>query len=323
MTASATGVKAAAERLEQVGDGLHRFDTHYIRPRHTACFVVAQRGRAAIVDCGVAANVQPLLAAVESLGIARDAIEAIVATHAHLDHAGGAGALIQALPRAWLYAHPSAARHLVDPTRLEQGVRAVYGDEFFEREYGTLVPVPADRAVETPDASVVTVGARELQILHTPGHAWHHQSVHDPHNDTLLAGDAFGVGYPELSGDAGPFFVPETPPNQFDPDAMHASIGRILELGTARVAPTHFEIIDDPPAIAHALHTMVDAYVETCLAAESVEELEERVLGLYAQALERRDQATAVPLMRELYALDAHLVALGLWHWRNKREAST
>lgn len=309
-------------RLDSVAAGLHRFDTHYIRPRHTAVFVVADGGRAALVDTGVAANVGPLLAAVESLGLGRDAIEAVIVTHAHLDHAGGAGALLQALPRATLHAHPSAARHLVDPTRLEEGVRAVYGDEFFDREYGRLVPVPAERCVETADEAVLELGRRELQILHTPGHARHHQSVRDSHSDTIMAGDAFGVGYPELSGDEGPLFVPETPPNQFDPDAMHASIRRIVATAPARVAPTHFEIIENPPAVADALHAMIDAYIERCLAAESPEQLEQDVLALYAQALERRGRAADIPLMRELYGLDAHLVALGLWHWRSRRENS-
>ena len=314
---------AADPRLWRVADGLHRFDTHYMRPRHTACFVVVEGGRAAIVDTGVAANAEPLLAAVESLDVSRGAIEAVVVTHAHLDHAGAAGQLMQALPDARLYAHASAARHLVDPTRLEQGVRAVYGDEFFEREYGTLVPVPAERIVETPDESVIALGDRELRTLYTPGHAWHHQSVLDAASDTVLAGDAFGVGYPELTGGDGPFFVPETPPNQFDPEAMHASIQRIVELAPARVAPTHFEIVEDVPAIAAALHDMIDAYVERCEAAESVEQLEEEVLALYARALEERGRAADVPLMRELYALDAHLVAQGLWHWRGRREAAT
>lgn len=42
-----------AAPLEAVADGLYRFDTGYIRPRHTACFVVVDGDRAAIEELGV------------------------------------------------------------------------------------------------------------------------------------------------------------------------------------------------------------------------------------------------------------------------------
>lgn len=315
--------QSSEQGLQSIAPGLYRFDTGYIRPQHTACFVVVSAGRAAIVDCGVAATIPPLLAAMETLGIDGGAIDRLIVTHAHLDHAGGAGQLMAELPSATLYAHPSAARHLIDPTKLEKGVRAVYGDAFFDHEYGSLLPIAAERVVETPDNAEVTVGGRCLDILHTPGHARHHQSIRDRESSVVLAGDAFGVGYPELDGPSGRFFVPETPPNQFDPDAMRASIDRIVGLAPTRVAPTHFGTIDDPATVAQQLHDLVDGYVECCQQAASLEDLEAAIFRLYEQALTARGQTDAIPRMRELYALDVDLVAQGLWDWRQKVSASS
>lgn len=311
--------QAGASRLVQLAPGLFRFDTHYIRPGHTACFVVVEAGRAAIVDCATAAAVEPLLAAIDGLEIGREAVDAVIATHAHLDHSGGIGHLMAALPQARLYAHARTAPHLIDPAKLEQGTRAVLGDEVVEREHEPLRPVAAERVVETANGATVPPAGRGLRVVHTPGHARDHQSLWDERTATVLAGDAFGVGYPELIGADGPFVVPETPPTQFDPEAMHASIDRITKLGPVRVAPSHFEVLEDPATVAAALHAMVDEYIARCLDADSVEALEVGVLEAYEQALQRRGRGDDIALMRELYGFDAHLVAQGLWHWRRKQ----
>lgn len=304
-------------QLERIADGLFRFDSGYIRPRHTACFVVVEAGRAAIVDCATSASVPALLAALAHAGVARDSVEAVIATHAHLDHTGGMGALMAELPQAQLYAHPATAPHVIDPTRLEAGTRAVLGDEVVDREHDPA-PVAPERVVETADAMVLPPAGR-LAAVHTPGHTRDHQSLWDARTGTLVAGDAFGIAYPELDGRDGPFVIPETPPTQFDPEAMHASIDRIVALAPERVAPTHFSVLERPAAVAPELHGLVDEYIARCLAADSAETLEAGIIEAFEQALSRRGRSGETELMRRLYGFDAHLVSLGLWHWRKRQ----
>lgn len=308
-----------AERIDTIADGIYRFDSHYIRARHTAVHVLVSGDDVAIVDCAVTPTVEPLLEALGHLGIDPARVGHLVITHAHMDHAGGAGVLMERLPNARLYAHPSAAKHLVDPAKLEAGVRAVFGDEFFEREYAPVRPVPGERVVVTEDGDSVAFGSRELRAVHTPGHAWHHQSLWEPATRTLFAGDALGVGYPELTGDDGPLFVPETPPPQFVPEEMHASIDRIVDLEPALIAPTHFEVITDAAAVADGLHRLVDDTVARCRQAASQEALAEDLLAAYAAELERRGRRDDVERMRPLYGFDARLSAQGLWLWREKQ----
>ncbi len=128
----------AGERLDPIADGIHRFDTHYIRRRHTGCTIVVDGGRAAIFDTGVPGNVDALVAAVESLGIPADAVDWVVVSHAHLDHMAGVGPLMRRLPAARVAAHPSAAPHVIDPEKLEKGSRAVFGDAFVDRYYAGI-----------------------------------------------------------------------------------------------------------------------------------------------------------------------------------------
>lgn len=308
------------ERLDPIADGIWRFDTRYIRPRHTSCAIVVDGDRAAIFDTGVPGNVDALVAAVESLGIPADAVDWVVVSHAHLDHMAGVGPLIQRLPRARVAAHPSAAPHVIDPEKLEKGSRAVFGDEFVDRYYAGVEPVPAERVVETDDGGTLTLGARELQTIYAPGHAWHQQALWDARTATVLAGDAFGLSYPELDGPDGPFVILPTAPPQLAPEAMHATLDRIVGLEPARVQPSHFAVIDEPGEVAGDLHRIMDEWLDITLEASSVEDLIERLAAACAADLERRGRADEVPMMRGLYYMDLEVNAQGLWHWRRRRE---
>lgn len=310
----------ASDRVDPIADGIHRFDTRYIRPRHTSCTIVVDDGRAAIFDTGVAANVEELVVAVGALGVEPEAVDHVIASHVHLDHMGGIGQLVKRLPQARVSVHPSGTPHLVDPSKLEKGARAVFGDAFVDREYGPIEPVPAERIVETQDGDTITVGRRELTIIHTPGHAWHHQSVFDPKTATVLAGDAFGLAYPELVGADGPYAMLPTAPTQLAPEAMHATLDRIVDLQPARVLPSHFAVIETPEQVAAQLHRLMDAWLEQTLEASSVEDVEKRIAGVCAAELERRGRGDEADTMRELYDMDLRINAMGLWHWRKRRE---
>lgn len=308
------------ERLREIAPGVHLFDTRYLRPGHTATFIVIDDGHAAFVDCGVSANVPDLLAALDHLGVAPDAVDWMIATHVHLDHAGGAGTLMKALPRARLAVHPSGAPHLIDPGKLEQGVRAIYGDDFFDREYAPLEAVDGERVIETPDAAAITLAGRELRIIHTPGHAWHHQSILDDSTGTLIAGDAFGVSYDEQGGGDDRLVMPVVPPPQFKPEVYKASVNRIVDLQPERVALTHFGVIDDVARVGADLYRLVDVIVEAGWRCGSIEELNEALVTTYEQELARRDQAMDGATLRRLFGADIWLTAEGIWLWRQKEE---
>ena len=104
-------------------------------------------------------------------GLSPADVDWVLLTHVHLDHAGGAGSYMQQFPNARLTVHPRGARHMIDPTRLVAGTIEVYGADEAQRMYGQIVPVPADRIVETPDGASVPLNGRRFEFLDTPGHA--------------------------------------------------------------------------------------------------------------------------------------------------------
>ena len=135
-------------------------------------------------------------------------------------------ALLARCPQATLVAHPRGARHLVEPSRLIAGAKAVYGEEAFTRMYGEIVPAPAARVSEAADGSRWSLGRRELLVRDTPGHARHHFCVWDETSRGWFTGDTYGIAYRELHCGGRPFLIPTTTPVQFEPEAMLDSIAR-------------------------------------------------------------------------------------------------
>src|SRR5579885_1628051 len=191
--------------------GITAVDTDYIRPGLAAAHIIvhgwsagADERRAAFVDVGTNHAVPRLLAALAALDIAREAVEYVFLTHVHLDHAGGAGALVRELPSARAVVHPRGAPHLADPAKLIRASMAVYGEATYRELYGDVVAIPQERMHVMRDGERVDLGGRELLLLDTPGHALHHYGIVDVGFANIFTGDTFGLSYRELDTAAGP-----------------------------------------------------------------------------------------------------------------------
>ncbi|HEV7713950.1 MAG TPA: MBL fold metallo-hydrolase, partial [Steroidobacteraceae bacterium] len=134
-------------KLTRHPHGITAVDTEYVRPGLAASHIIEARGRAAFVDVGTTHSVPYLLAALDVLGVARSAVDYVFLTHVHLDHAGGAGRLMQELPNAQAVLHPRGSPHLVEPEKLIAASKTVYGEELYRRLYGDIVPIPAERVI--------------------------------------------------------------------------------------------------------------------------------------------------------------------------------
>ncbi len=309
------------EPAREVAPGVFLLDTGYLKPHLAACYVVRGRDSAAIVETGHFQTVPRLLAALQQLGIAREAVSHVVVTHVHLDHAGGAGALMRELPRATLVAHPRGARHLVDPSKLWAGTVAVYGEAATRTLYGDPVPVAAERVVEAPDGFTLDLGARRLRFLDAPGHAKHHFVVLDEATRGFFTGDSFGLSYREADGGPnGPFFCVSTTPVQFDPPALHATLDRMVAERPERVYLTHYGCVTgDVAAHAAALHRSIDDHVRIARAAPAGPDRHQAIKdGLTAQLLAdgaRHGVPLPGPRLVEVFSNDLELNAQGLGVW--------
>jgi glyoxylase-like metal-dependent hydrolase (beta-lactamase superfamily II) len=252
-------------RLTRYPHRITAVDAQYIRSGLAAVHIVEQAGRAAFVDTGTTHSVPYLLAALAELGIERSAVDFIFLTHVHLDHAGGAGALLAELPNARAVVHPRGAPHLINPAKLIAASILVYGEEAYRRLYGELVPMPAARVLQTTDLERLALGGRQFEFIHTPGHALHHQAIVDLAYSGIFTGDTFGMSYRETDTAKGAFIIPTTTPTQFDPEQLVHSIDRVANYAPEQVYLTHYGRVTGVQALAHALKRQVHEFVRIAL----------------------------------------------------------
>ncbi len=302
------------------GLGIHALDSGYLRPSLDAIHIIIEAGRAAVIDTGTNQSVPRVLAALAEAGIAPKHVDWVILTHIHLDHAGGAGLLMQRLPNARLAVHPRGARHMADPSRLVAGVIAVYGEAATRDMYGDILPIDKARITETPHEFVIALAGRELLFLDTPGHARHHVAIRDAKSGHIFAGDVFGISYRELDEGARQFVFPTSSPVQFEPGPYHHSIDLIAALQPGVVYNTHYSALHDVQQKAATLHRLVDAHADIALREKDAGEDRYRRLlaGVEALALEEaRRFGSRLPDERilEVYGMDIELNAQGLGSW--------
>lgn len=315
--------------IEDLGHQITRIDTGMMRDELAACYLIRGADQYAIIDTGTNRTVPVILGLLEQRGISRSQVRYVIPTHVHLDHAGGVGGLMQALPEATLLIHPRGARHMIDPSRLKAGVLAVYGEKTFAEVYEDIIPVPEERVRTLNDGAEILLGDRRLLFLDTPGHARHHFCIYDAASNGIFTGDTFGLCYPPLVTENGPFIFPTTTPVQFDPEPLKQSIHRLLALEPERMYLTHYGLVENPQPLGERLLAMVDGFVALAERVEKQEEpdqLESALVSAMKDFLFRKLREHGCSLdddrLMALLGMDIRLNCQGLRVWLQQRQAA-
>jgi glyoxylase-like metal-dependent hydrolase (beta-lactamase superfamily II) len=312
--------------LQDLKHGIYAIDTGFHRDDFDAAYLMVEHGRAAFIDSGTMPGLPRLLGALDALGIERSAVDWVVPTHVHLDHAGAVGGLMAALPSATLLVHPRGLRHMVDPTALWAGATAVYGQEEMARSYGQLVPVPAERAKPSADGMTFTLAGRELLVADTPGHARHHHCIWDARSRGWFTGDTFGLSYREFDTARGAWVLPTSTPVQFEPEALVESIERLLAKDPACMYLTHYSHVTDVPRLGALLLQLLRDMAAMGRAAQHApdrhEALKRGQLDLFATSLHDHGCTFDKNRIAELLSVDLELNAQGMAVWLDRAAAA-
>ncbi|MFG6465825.1 MBL fold metallo-hydrolase [Roseateles sp. BYS87W] len=308
--------------LEDLGHGIYAIDTGFQRPRFDAAYLMVEDGRAAFIDTGTNHAVPRLLAALTALGLSPDAVDWVIPTHVHLDHAGGVGLLMQSLPQARALVHPRGLRHMVDPKALWLSALTVYGEAEMQRSYGKLVPVPAERAEASHDEQVIHLAGRPLRLIDTPGHAKHHHAIWDARSRSWFTGDTFGLSYRVFDVAGRAWILPTSTPVQFEPDALKATVQRLLAAEPVAMQLTHYGRVGGSEGEVQRLAAELVAQVDEMVAAAQAlrhapdrhTQLRDRLLSGYLARLAAHGH-TQPAEAADWLAMDAELNAQGLEVW--------
>ena len=214
---------------------VHTLDLRFQgEPGVIAAFLVEGPEGLALIETGPGSTLPALREGLAGLGVAPERVGDVFVTHIHLDHAGAAG--WWARQGATVHVHPRGAAHLIDPARLLESARMVYGERM-DPLWGEMLPAPAERVRAPADGEITRAAGLEIRALDTPGHARHHHAW--AIGGTLFAGDVAGARLP------GSDYVSVTSaPPQFDPEAYDASIARLEAEGFERLYLTHFGLFE-------------------------------------------------------------------------------
>ena len=222
-------MKSDELNLSEIADGIYRIETPLLTAQYPSVAYIIKDRACAMVDPSPSANLPALLDALDSLAI--KTLDYILPTHLHMDHYGATGALSRLFPDAKVVVHPRYARHAIDPSRMVEAFKMVFGADF-EARFGTVEPVLEGRLLLPKDGEVIDAGGRELEFIYTPGHAPHHLAIYDRKSCGLFCGEALGL--PD-------FQLPAAPPMSFDLDKYIDTIEKLrgMNLGAEMVFVSH------------------------------------------------------------------------------------
>ncbi|MEY2539603.1 MAG: hypothetical protein QOG67_3343 [Verrucomicrobiota bacterium] len=185
-----------------------------------------------LFDTGPESTFETVVTGLRKVGLSPEEVRHVFLSHIHFDHAGAAWRFAEV--GAIIYVHPRGATHLVDPAKLIESAKRIFGADM-EKLWGRIAPVPKENVRILEDNENVRVGSVAVRAVATPGHASHHHVYHWENN--LFGGDIAGVRL-----GMGPPIPPFVPP-ELHIESWLESIAKIRALKATTLYLPHFGLV--------------------------------------------------------------------------------
>ncbi|WEG18414.1 MBL fold metallo-hydrolase [Alkalihalophilus pseudofirmus] len=290
-------------------------------PERTGSYILNE-DKLTIIETGPSPSVKHIIDGFRALDLKLEDVEYIILSHIHLDHAGGAGLLIQHCPNAKVIVHPKGKRHLHDPSRLIMGAKAVYKEDF-DRLFDPILPIAEEKLLTVEDGDTLPLSDTcTLTFLHTPGHAAHHISIYESKSKGIFTGDTLGVRYEPLSKDGVELILPSTSPNQFDPEATIQSMKKIQTFGVEQIYFGHYSLAPHPEVVYSHIEKWLPLFVQKGKEAVKdglgVNELAASILEAVQNELDKKGVERDHPAYEHI-RLDLKVCSMGIIDYLSKQ----
>ncbi len=300
-----------AERVWAIDLGFQGWD------KIVHAYLLTSPDELALIETGPTSTLPALYAGIAAAGFDISLLRKILVSHIHLDHSGGAGAIMRDYPEVEVLVHPIGAPHLIDPSRLVSSAARLYTDRMDEL-WGEVVPAPEERVISLSDGETLDAAGHVLSVLFTAGHASHHVAFWEPDLSLIFTGDVGGVRMPG-SG----YVLPPAPPPDLAPDAWAISVERMRQTGAQRLCLTHGGVFDDATGHLETILPNLEEIEAVCRESMLAGATDDEVTDLIQQQVEARigPEAMGIPGMVERYgwASPSFLSALGFRRYLTKR----
>ena len=202
-------------------------------PNDAAIYVLRVAERAVLIDAGSGQGEARLLANLDLAGVRSEAVEALLLTHCHYDHVGGARRLRDRFGwRVVLHARDAPYLKTADP---DVTAAAWYG--------ARLDPCPVDHELVGGE-EILEVGGRPIRALHIPGHSPGSVAyvVESGFRTVVFAQDVHGPLHSGLLS---------------DPEAYQASLRRLLDLDADILCEGHFGVFHGKAAVRRFIRSFL------------------------------------------------------------------
>ena len=278
-------------KIEEVAEATYRLETILPGAGYTFSVYLIRETEGVLIEPGPASMIPYIQEGMKQLGI--HSLSYIIPTHIHLDHGGGAGRLAELFPHARVVLHPRGAKHVADPSRLIEGTKMAYGDDF-EFTYGPILPVPEPQIKIPADGEMISINGRELQIVYAPGHALHHIAVYDKKTGGLFCGEALGLPIPGDECSA----LPSVSAQDFYLDLYLETIQKLKKLKPRMLFYSHEGGVREPVGLISSLMestlTLGDVILEGLRNGGSTESIERRIQELLSSRLGVKAEAMSM-----------------------------
>ncbi|MCW9129872.1 MBL fold metallo-hydrolase [Bacillus paramycoides] len=251
------------KKVEQLSSHLYLIDDYDLQHNERTGTYVLLGDDITLIETCAAPSLPYILDGLQQLHIDLNDVRNIIVTHVHLDHAGAAGLMMEKCPNATLYVHPRGARHMIDPTKLILGAKAVYKEDF-DKLFDPILPIKEERVHIVQNGDTLKISEDQtLTFYDTPGHAKHHISIHDSLTNGIFTGDTIGIYYRELADLDVELYLPSTSPSQFQPDAMIASKNHIQSMNVDTIYFGHYGASSNVTEVYNQLELWLPIFFET------------------------------------------------------------